>query len=574
MKQKVRKLSLRFKILIPAVILIIAICLVLSYFSYSLAKRELIDQGAEQALVSAKVAAELLNGDMVFIGTRVGSTSETYQNVVNSMETIRELTGLMYLYSLYAEDGKVFYGIDSTQGEDHSDIGDPYETDYSEIAETFEEGIAVAEEGIADYGEYALISAIAPIYNSNGELVGAIGADFNATSIQKAINKALTESLLFSFVMMVIAIIILNVIIAIIIKNIKKVNQKIYDLANTDGDLTRKLDIKTGDELELIANNVNDLLSNIREVIVNITSGSNNLRDSASVMVANINNSNDSISNISLTIDQIAAGCEETTASIDSINEIILGTNEMVQRAYTKVQDTCEEAKPIIAGAEDTHRAASDSREKALALGQEMKLSVEEQIEKTKAVHKIDELTTNILNISSQTNLLSLNASIEAARAGEAGRGFAVVADEISTLAQNSAEAANEIQNVSKEIISVVDALSDEAHKMLMYLEEVTNNGYGQLLSTSESYEKDIEYMSDQLNGLADFCQELESRFGLITESIDAIKIASEENTLGIANVADRATQMTSDIGQITDEAAGVNQVSNDLTIEVNKFKV
>jgi len=575
MKQKVRKLSIRYKILLPATLLIVVICVALSLISYSMAKQQLTKQGTSQALVIAKTAAQMVNTNIMQRAVLVGASSQTYGIAEKELREVKESSGAEFLYTLYAEDGVIYYAVDSAENEEEkSQLGDKYETEYSVLAKVFEQGYSIAENEITDYNGTALISAVAPLYNSDGELFGAIGCDYNADSIQKAINQMLVRAIILSVIFMIVSILILNIIVVVIIKNINVVNQKIYDLSNTDGDLTQKLDIHTGDELELISNNVNDLLTYIREVIVNITNGSNSLRNSASTMVGNIAISNDSISMISATMEEIAAGCEETTSSIESINDIINSTNSMVQNAFNKVQQTCEETKPIIQGANETHAMANESKEKAMRMGEEMKVSVQNQIEKSKSVQKINELTTNILNISSQTNLLSLNASIEAARAGEAGRGFAVVANEISTLAQNSAQAAGEIQQVSKEIISVVDEFGEESNKMLAFLEEAIQSGYGELLSTSENYERDIQYMNEQLLGLASFCEDLQGKFNMITESIDAISIASEENAQGITSVASSASEMAAEMVSISGEADDVNNVSNDLTTEVLKFKI
>ena len=95
-----------------------------------------------------------------------------------------------------------------------------------------------------------------------------------------------------------------------------------------------------------------------------------------------------------------------------------------------------------------------------------MELSVNDKIEKAKSVEEINLLTENIISITEQTNLLALNASIEAARAGDAGKGFAVVANEIGQLAADSANAAVKIKQVSSSVISSVEGLAGEAHKI------------------------------------------------------------------------------------------------------------
>ena len=121
-----------------------------------------------------------------------------------------------------------------------------------------------------------------------------------------------------------------------------------------------------------------------------------------------------------------------------------------------------------------------------------MAVSVNEKIEKSKAVEEISVLTDNIIGITEQTNLLSLNASIEAARAGEAGRGFAVVADEIGKLAANSAETAGKIQKVSVKVIEAVNELTQKAETMLHFMDETAMEGYEKLLETSQNYRNDI----------------------------------------------------------------------------------
>ena len=131
--------------------------------------------------------------------------------------------------------------------------------------------------------------------------------------------------------------------------------------------------------------------------------------------------------------------------------------------------------------------------------------SVQEQIEKSKAVKEIELLTSTILDITNQTKLLSLNASIEAARAGDAGRGFAVVAEEIGKLAKDSTEAANKIQNVSKTVISSVDSLTEETEKMEKFLTKEALKGYEKLIESSETYQKNMNDLYETMSYFISF---------------------------------------------------------------------
>lgn len=130
-------------------------------------------------------------------------------------------------------------------------------------------------------------------------------------------------------VCLVLAVIAMNVIVAVIIRNLNKVDKKIYDIVNNEGDLTQKLDIRTGDELENIAENVNELLNYIRNIMVNISDNSSELRSSSDKIANDLSDAQISISDISATMEEMSASMEETSASLSQINESVNETFEL-----------------------------------------------------------------------------------------------------------------------------------------------------------------------------------------------------------------------------------------------------
>ena len=109
-------------------------------------------------------------------------------------------------------------------------------------------------------------------------------------------------------------------------------------------------------------------------------------------------------------------------------------------------------------------------------------------LEKSKEVKNINVLTESILQITEQTNLLSLNAAIEAARAGEAGKGFAVVANEIRNLAEDSRNAANKIQSMTMEVIKSVEDLASSSEKVLDFIGTKVIDDYKTMVSIGDQY--------------------------------------------------------------------------------------
>ena len=227
-----------------------------------------------------------------------------------------------------------------------------------------------------------------------------------------------------------------------------------------------------------------------------------------------------------------------------------------------------------MSNASEVYQSAVENRRDAEAQAADMAAAVQNKIEKSKEVEQIRDLTKNIISITSETNLLALNASIEAARAGESGRGFAVVADQIGKLATNSADAATEIQKVTAEVIAAVDELAAEAEVMINFMNETAMGGYEQLLTTSENYRSDVGSMNEMMQRFASESEELRHSMDLIRESVEGIKTAVNESAIGISNVSDTVVGLTESVSDIDKQADSNLGVSGLLRSEVSKFKL
>lgn len=570
-RQKNRKIGLRAKLIVPIILLVGVIIGALTIYSnYSLEKR-MCELGGEIALEVARAAA-VQAGEYDF-SELTSEEAPDYLAISDELNAIYEECGVAYIYTLYLDGDIIRYGVDPVQGEDHSDLGSEYEGDFEESGSVFE-GKEIADDYISNEDDEKLITALVPVFDADGKVVAAIGCDYDASDISDMIRKTTLRTIMLGVILMASGIIVATIIISAIMNNLNTVNKKVYDLANTDGDLTKMLEVKSGDELELIAGNINGLVAFIREIITSISQDSDDLNGRSSELIESMVRVNDNVNNISATMEEMSAGMQETSASLTVINENIEHTNNQVKTVSELSEEGSKDATSAIERANDIYNAASQERESARVQVAQIQKIISEKLEQSKQVERINELTDNILCISSQTNLLALNASIEAARAGEAGRGFAVVADEIGKLANDSAVAAGEIQTVSNAIITVVAELAKETQNMIDFLNERTIAGYDQLLDTSEQYRTDIESSGTKMQRFADMCEELNENMNNIREHINAIKIAVEESSEGITLVAANTADLVNEAEGVSNEADGVRSIVESLGHEVGKFKI
>lgn len=573
-RHKTRRLSIRAKVLVPTAAMVAIICICMALLFKSRMENDMVLSGAEMAEYIGNMAENSMNGNLISQLAPGREDSAAYMSLTNSMSAAKEGSAVIYMYTLYTDGKKVYYGVDLDPN-DKQPIGAEFEEPYEVLKPVFEEGKTVKDRHIS-YAKTqgATISAYVPIYDKNENVVGAVGCDYEADGIVAAVNETMRSVVIIGIICFLIAVLFFGFIITRITKHLWSVDDRIYEIVNSNGDLTKTIHIKTGDEIECIAAHVNELLVYMRQIMTNISDNSDKLNNSSLNVVSRLRSTQENVTKVSETMEQITTTMEETTESINHIDESINEVYEFIEHINVCAQDGGTLSNEIQESAQRLQDVAVTEQQAAKHHTQEISESVYHKIEESKEVEKIAELTTNIINITDQTNLLALNASIEAARAGEVGKGFAVVADEIGKLADDSASAAEQIKNVSTIVIKAVNALAEEASRMIEFVETTALKGYSDLVTTSEEYSQEAKKINDMMQEFHGQAQQLQANMDHIRQVMNTVNKSVEESADGVGHISEMSINITANVRDIEGEADTNMDISNILHDQVNKFRI
>jgi methyl-accepting chemotaxis protein len=223
------------------------------------------------------------------------------------------------------------------------------------------------------------------------------------------------------------------------------VNSAMQEIANGEGDLTRRIHVENKDELGELAGSFNTFIGSMQELIGKVRSAADNVSQAS-------NELNGASNTISASAQEQASSLEETAASLEEITATVRQNADNAGLA---------------------NQLATNAREVAEKGGSVVSKAVSAMDEINRSSKRIADIITTIDEIAFQTNLLALNAAVEAARAGEQGRGFAVVAAEVRNLAQRSASAAREIKGLIEDSVGKVEDGAQLVNRSGATLEEI-----------------------------------------------------------------------------------------------------
>ncbi len=300
---------------------------------------------------------------------------------------------------------------------------------------------------------------------------------------------------------------------------------RIKDIAEGEGDLTKRLEAKTTDEIGDLAKWLNRFIEKIHDIVKNIAVTTENVQDSANKM----KESSQSLS----------AGTEEMSTQAQSIASAATQMSQNFQVVSSAVEEMSISVGEVAKKTADASRIAGEANSTARETG-----AVINQL--GNSANEIGKVIEAIVGIASQTNLLALNASIEAAGAGDAGRGFAVVASEVKELARQAGESSEDIKNK-------ILAIQSSVNKAVSAIEEITKV-IAQVNEISGSIASAVEEQSITAKEIANNVGQATEAAGSVTKNIEGVSQAANQgaqDSMTVADLANQLSRLSGELGKI-----------------------
>jgi methyl-accepting chemotaxis protein len=344
-----------------------------------------------------------------------------------------------------------------------------------------------------------------------------------------------------------------------IVKPIRRMIHMLKDIAEGEGDLTKRIVDDSGDETEEMAGWFNQFVNQIQNIIrdvaknaVTLSSSSSELSSLSEEMASNARQTSEKANTVAAAGEEMSSNMQSVAASMEEAStnvSMVAAATEEMSSTINEIAENAEKAREITGQAVNRTTSASDQ------VG-----------ELGTAAREIGKVVEAITEISSQVDLLALNATIEAARAGDAGKGFAVVANEIKELARQTAEATMEIKKRVESIQSTTDGTVQEIDAISKVVNEIDI-----IVSTIATA---VEEQSATTNEIVSNVSQASIGLGEVNENVAQSSTVSAEIAQDIAEVNQSSNSISNSCESVNAKSEELSQLANSLNAMVSKFKV
>ncbi len=560
MGKKVRGIKLSIKITLTTMVIAIVASLLIGIISINYMKDYLLNASRDKTMAIAESAANTINAEQI-AGIGAGDEgTEDHIVVLEQLQGFLVSEDIEYIYTMRRVDDTVQFVVDADT-EEGAAIGEEYET-YDKIEMALDGEASMDDEVTTDeWGSF--YSAFAPIVDADGNVVAIVGVDCSVDSIDEKVADMTKTLIIVELICVAIAFVISMIMGRVMARNVMTINRKMEELAGNDGDLTTEIQMKSGDEIGNVADSFNSFMVKIRTMMLAVKDSGDKLEQATAQTNQELQDATEELNQIAGALNNLTQTMQDTSESVTEIEDAAMAIKTMSADLYEKTRGGAEYAGSVSETAEEAKESCQDSKNQMDQMIAEITDSLSDKIEASEKIQKIIELTNDIISISEQTQLLSLNASIEAARAGEEGKGFAVVADEVGKLADATAQTAMEIESINQFTVDTVNDLVSISKNLVEFVGEVISQDYDKMVGVGQSYYDDSREFMAQFNQFCQLAEELSSNMETIEGHISHIMEVVEKETETIANVAEVSDQIYAKMqamsanGEINEEIVG-----------------
>ena len=575
MKIRKRKLQTKIYLMICLIILTIGVCV-------GIAGYQMISQMSERdigknALSITEAAAAGIDGDQTAdILKKLNSGDPYYKQICSRLNTILKNTDCTYLYTVaLTADNKWTYIYDGTptDSKDFSKLGsaDSYDSYPQEARDSISKGTASYTKTYSADVWGKLVSAFCPVYNSKGNVVAIVGCDYSANTVMKYTMEFLQYLIAILIGFMVVSLLFSMFFLKISFRPVGSILKSVRQMK--EGDLTVSFEKNSKDEIGSISSELDLMVSAIREMLNTVHLVASELQADAGLIKDHTADTSESHAEIAQAIETIsshvgkqAQDVEEGYAGIVDLSDRMSRTEELILH----LRDTIKDITNVKEEGREAVESLIEITDRNLRLEQLLQTDVKRSEEIAGLINGACE---KIQEISSQTELLSLNAAIEASRAGSEGKGFTVVSEEIRKLSSASDLAASEIDKMAEELGRNTKDTVERISAYKTALEEqsdrttVTKERFEQIAELLDGMEQDVMHVDDSVKYIRDFKEQ-------VMKIMEDLSLIAQNNAASAKEASETMETQSENMQELDAQGTKIHALATQLVDAISIFRI
>lgn len=487
--------------------------------------------------------------------------NKAYEELLNLINKAQQNVGVENVYVLSRTGSEHIVALSQTDNHNNSYSFDPKMHTALDNSSTQISDIYTDEYGVHK-------SIFIPFDNTDIIL----GLDMDASFI-----KHLTSLVIWVSVAVLVIAILLSIVTAWFItrRTLKPIHETLeFVQTAANGDLTvEPFELKTNDEIAQLTTGVFKMVHDLRDLIGDVSLNSEQVAATSVELSANVQQSSATIEEITSSVQEVAMRTETQSEAVNHMNDTVT----TISHDLTEISVFTKEVAQNANVATSTAYAGNETIQKAVA-----QLAItSDKIEHTAFIiqrlndysNEIGQIVNLISAITDQTNLLALNASIEAARAGEHGKGFAVVAEEVRKLADQSQNAASDIQarinGVKEESLQAVESMTISTQNL-----QESSVMFKEAGASFQEIYTDVSSLSTKFDGTQQSIEQLTTALSEMSHTMQQVNDSIATSAANTQNVAAASEEQSASIEEITHSAMNLSDMADELKLSLSKFNV